>query len=119
MRVVVGSFIRTDPLMKTILREYTISDHPLNVQILVLFSAGTICHVSAMLGDLRFLVLPHYGNQGDTPGSSICDADWKPLEFFDDGHNELYNIVEDIGETIDLSKQMPEKVAELSEKLRA
>ena len=62
---------------------------------------------------------PHYGNQGDTPGSSIRDGDWKLLEFFEDGHYELYNLAEDLSETTDLSKEHPNKVNELAEKLHA
>ena len=52
-------------------------------------------------------------------GAGVRDGDWKLLEFFEDGHYELYNLAEDLSETKDLSKEMPEKVAELAEKLHA
>ena len=62
---------------------------------------------------------PHYGNQGDTPGSSIRDGEWKLLEFFEDGHFELYNLADDLSEERDLSEAHPDKVAELAGKLHA
>jgi arylsulfatase A-like enzyme len=62
---------------------------------------------------------PHYGNQGDTPGSSIRDREWKLLEFFEDDHYELYNLADDLGEEHDLSESHPEKVVELAAKLHS
>lgn len=51
---------------------------------------------------------PHYGNQGGTPGSSIRMGDYKLIEFFEDGHVELYNLKEDIGEQNNLAEEEPE-----------
>ncbi len=62
---------------------------------------------------------PHYGNQGGTPGASVRDGDWKLIRFFEDGHEELYNLSADIGETKNLADSEPEKRAELSAKLTA
>jgi arylsulfatase A-like enzyme len=62
---------------------------------------------------------PHYGNQGDTPGSSIRDGAWKLLEFFEDGHFELYNLEDDLGEEEDLAPARPDKVSELAAKLHS
>ena len=62
---------------------------------------------------------PHYGNQGGTPGASVRDGDWKLIRFFEDGHEELYNLREDIGETKNLSELQPAKRVELSSKLSA
>ena len=62
---------------------------------------------------------PHYGNQGGTPGASVRDGDWKLIRFFEDGHEELYNLKQDIGETRNLADEKPEKRAELSAKLTA
>ncbi len=39
------------------------------------------------------------------------------IEFYEDNHIELYNLKEDISEKNDLSKKMPEKVAELCKML--
>jgi len=60
---------------------------------------------------------PHYGNQGGLPGSSLRAGDYKLLERFEDNSLELYNLKEDIGEIKDLSKEMPEKVAQLKKML--
>ena len=60
---------------------------------------------------------PHYGNQGGTPGASVRDGDWKLISFFEDGHEELFNLREDIGETRNRADGEPEKRAELSAKL--
>ena len=62
---------------------------------------------------------PHYGNQGGTPGASIRAGDYKLIEFFEDNHVELYNLREDIGEAHDLSAELPEKAADLRERLHA
>jgi arylsulfatase A-like enzyme len=46
-------------------------------------------------------------------------GDWKLHEFFEDGGIELYNLREDIGELTNLAEQMPEKVKELHDIMRA
>jgi arylsulfatase A-like enzyme len=60
---------------------------------------------------------PHYGNQGGTPGSSVRAGDYKLIEFFEDGHVELYNLSEDAGEERNLAGAEPQLVAELRRKL--
>ena len=60
---------------------------------------------------------PHYGNQGGSPGGAVRTGDYKLIEFYEDGHVELYNLREDIGETNNLSQKLPEKVKELKTKL--
>ena len=45
--------------------------------------------------------------------------DWKLMEFFEDGRLELYNLRDDIGETDNLAKQMPDKTKELHSKMLA
>ena len=62
---------------------------------------------------------PHYGNQGGTPCSSIRMGDYKLIEFFEDGHVELYNLRSDISESEDLSTKEPELANTLQQKLRA
>lgn len=52
-----------------------------------------------------------------TPVSVIRQGDWKLLEFFEDGHQELYNTRLDIGESKELSGSHPEKTQELSQAL--
>ena len=52
------------------------------------------------------------------PVSVIRDGDWKLHEYFEDGALELYNLKKDIGETQNLSKSKPDKLAELHGKLK-
>ncbi len=54
-----------------------------------------------------------------TPVGVIQAGDWKLMEFFEDGHLELYNLRDDVGETKNLAAEMPEKAAELHEKMLA
>ncbi|MFW6371719.1 MAG: sulfatase [Bacteroidota bacterium] len=58
---------------------------------------------------------PHYTKT--KPVSVMRDGDFKLLKYYEDNRLELYNLKEDIGETNDLSIQMPEKTKELHEKL--
>jgi len=60
---------------------------------------------------------PHYGNQGGTPGCSVRSGDWKLIRFFEDGHEELYDLREDIGEERDLTAAEPGRRRNLSEML--
>lgn len=62
---------------------------------------------------------PHYSNQGGTPAGAVRQGDYKLIEFYDDGHVELYNLTKDPGERDDLSRRMPERAAELKAKLAA
>jgi arylsulfatase A-like enzyme len=61
---------------------------------------------------------PHYSNQGCTPGCSVRMGDYKLVEYFEDRHVELYNLRQDVGETNDLSGQMPQVVDRLRRRLR-
>lgn len=54
-----------------------------------------------------------------TPVGVIQAGDWKLMEFFEDGHLELYNLRNDIGETKNLAAEMPEKAGELHKKMLA
>lgn len=60
---------------------------------------------------------PHYGNQGGEPSSIIRLGDWKLIYYYEDGHEELYNLKNDVGETNDLAARETSKVKELHEKL--
>jgi arylsulfatase A-like enzyme len=60
---------------------------------------------------------PHYGNQGGEPSSVIRLGDWKLIHYYEDGHEELYNLKTDLGETTDLAAVEPVKTKELHEKL--
>ena len=47
------------------------------------------------------------------------DGYWKLIRFFEDGHEELYNLRKDIGQTRNLADSVPQKRAELSAMLTA
>ncbi len=75
---------------------------------------------TAQLGrQTLFWHYPHYHTMGATPYSAIRDGDWRLVEFYEDERVELYNLAEDIGESEDLSSEMPDKVQELKSKLEA
>ncbi len=61
---------------------------------------------------------PHYGNQGGSPSGAVRDGDWKLIEFYEDGHVELYNLREDPGERHNLADANPERRDELLKRLR-
>ena len=60
---------------------------------------------------------PHYGNQGGEPSAIIRLGDWKLIHYYEDGHEELYNLKTDLSETTNLAPREAAKVKELHEKL--
>jgi len=62
---------------------------------------------------------PHYSNAGSSPTGAIRKGDWKLMEFFEDGHVELFNLKKDPAEQNDLAETEPEKAAELKNLLKA
>ncbi|MDX2413899.1 MAG: sulfatase [Bacteroidales bacterium] len=60
---------------------------------------------------------PHYGNQGGDPSSIIRKGDWKLIHFYEDQHEELYMLRDDLSETNDLASSEPELLNLLSEEL--
>ncbi|MCX7418940.1 MAG: sulfatase [Planctomycetia bacterium] len=58
---------------------------------------------------------PHY--QGDAPHSAIFLGDLKLLHFYEDSHDELFDISQDIGERNDLAKQRPADTKKLRDRL--
>ncbi len=60
---------------------------------------------------------PHYPNQGGSPGGAIREGDFKLIDFYEDGHWELYNLRDDVGEKNNLASVMPEKAYQLATKL--
>ena len=62
---------------------------------------------------------PHYGNQGGEPSSIIRKGNLKLIRYYEDGHEELYNLKDDIGETKDLAQANPEIVTRLGAELSA
>ncbi len=63
---------------------------------------------------------PHYNRHPQSfPAGVIRAGDWKLIETLETGGLSLYNLADDMGETVDLAKEQPAKVAELYGKLKA
>jgi arylsulfatase A-like enzyme len=77
------------------------------VSLLPLINGGEISR------DKLYWHYPHYGGKGDTPAGVIRKGDYKLIEFFETGNVELYNLVDDISESNDLTEKMPELKNEL------
>ena len=61
---------------------------------------------------------PHYHHGGASPHGVIRQGQYRLLEHFDGTPAELYDISNDIGETINLVNTMPDKTRELLDDLR-
>jgi arylsulfatase A-like enzyme len=59
------------------------------------------------------------GTWRTTPGSAIRAGQWKLIEYFEDGHLELYNLSDDVGEKKNLAAAEPAKAKELHAQLVA
>ncbi|HTS62160.1 MAG TPA: sulfatase [Candidatus Acidoferrales bacterium] len=68
--------------------------------------------------DALFWHYPHYSNQGGTPAGAVRVGDWKLIEFFEDGRQELFNLSQDIGERRNLALREPRVRARLYERLK-
>jgi arylsulfatase A-like enzyme len=62
-----------------------------------------------------FFHFPHYHGSGNRPSGAAHLGDYKLLEWFEDGKIELYDLSADIGESRDLTSQMPELAGGLHE----
>lgn len=60
---------------------------------------------------------PHYSNQGGRPGGAVLLGNWKLIEWYEDGHVELYDLSSDPGEQHDLAKAQPERAAAMQQML--
>ena len=60
---------------------------------------------------------PHYGNQGGDPSSIIRLGNWKLIHYYEDGHQELYNLENDLEETTNVADTNQERVKQLSKLL--
>lgn len=63
---------------------------------------------------------PHYYHAPpSTPVSAIRAGDWKLLHFYEDQHDELFNLASDPGEAHDLTKAEPARATELRSQLQS
>lgn len=60
---------------------------------------------------------PHYGNQGGRPVSIVRLGDWKLIHYWEDNHNELYNLKTDLHEDHNLAKRYPQKTQQMANQL--
>ncbi|MFY0652189.1 MAG: sulfatase [Cyclobacteriaceae bacterium] len=60
---------------------------------------------------------PHYGNQGGNPSSIIRVGDWKLIHYWEDDHDELYDLSTDLGEQNDVAVQNEERVNQMRDQL--
>jgi arylsulfatase A len=60
---------------------------------------------------------PHYHPGGATPYSAIRLGDYRLIEFFEDGHLELYNLANDVGEQENLVQKEPAIAKQLHDQL--
>ncbi len=65
--------------------------------------------------DAIYFHYPHYHHA--RPAGAIRQGRWKLLENFDDHSLELYNLDEDLGETNNLAKQLPDQANKLQQQL--
>lgn len=64
-----------------------------------------------------FWYYPHYATKARMPGMAIRSGSMKLIAFYDPPRVELYDLVQDPGETRDLASQQPEVVRQLNQKL--
>jgi arylsulfatase A-like enzyme len=69
--------------------------------------------------DVLYWHYPHYSDQGGTPSGAIREGDWKLIEFFEDGHVELYNLALDPGEQYNFASTFADKAEDLLGKLQS
>jgi arylsulfatase A-like enzyme len=67
--------------------------------------------------DLLFWHYPHYHGSAWKPGSAVRRGDWKLIFYYENNLTELFNLVDDPGERVDLSVRFPEKTVELKKLL--
>lgn len=60
---------------------------------------------------------PHYDKDPLGPASAILLGDYKVIRHYEDGSLHLFNLGADLGEEDDLAAQMPDKTAELDQRM--
>jgi arylsulfatase A-like enzyme len=66
-----------------------------------------------------FWHFPHYHGSGNRPSASVRVGRYKLVEWLEDGRSELFDLLADPGEEQDLASAMPDRVADLKERIRA
>jgi arylsulfatase A-like enzyme len=60
---------------------------------------------------------PHYSNQGGMPGGAIRMGNFKLIRFYEDQRSELYNVRDDVAESLNLVSEMKERADQMLLKL--
>ncbi|GIZ09699.1 sulfatase [Flavobacterium sp. UMI-01] len=60
---------------------------------------------------------PHYGNQGGKPVTIMRKKNWKLIHYWEDNHQELYDLSTDLEEKSDLASKNKKKLAEMNKEL--
>jgi arylsulfatase A-like enzyme len=68
--------------------------------------------------DTLYFHYPHY-YQTTSPVSAIRKGRWKLLSYYNDGHVELYDLSNDLGETKNLAEARPAVARQLAAELKA
>lgn len=70
--------------------------------------------------DAVYFHYPNYAfHKKNRLGSAVREGDYKLIRYYDDGSSELYRLTDDIGETNNLSGQLPDVAGRLLRKLDA
>ena len=80
--------------------------------------AGVLQHGDSLGERPIFWHYPHYGNQAGTPAAAVRIGNHKLIHFFEDDHDELYDLSTDISESFDLSYEKTEQVQYLKRVLQ-
>lgn len=62
---------------------------------------------------------PHYGNQGGEPSSMVREGKWKLIHYYEDGHQELYDLEADPSEQTDVLADNTDVSERLSDLLQS
>jgi arylsulfatase A len=66
-----------------------------------------------------FWHFPHYTNQGGQPAGAVREGDWKLIEHYEEGRLELFHLLDDVGEQVNLAAAQAARAAALQSALRA
>ena len=78
-----------------------------------------LSETGALERDAVYWHYPHYNPIGGFPYGAVRQGDWKLIEFYEDGHTELYDLRNDLSEANDLAGTKPELAATLAKKLHS
>ena len=82
-------------------------------------SLAPVLRGGAMVPRALYWHYPHYHPGGATPYSAIREGDWRLVRFYEDGHEELYNLSKDPEEKDDQASRETERRGAMGKKLDA